>query len=282
MKVAIAGRGWMAVRGAMLVDALIAAGAVDASIEVVRNRNDDGIDTWLPSLAGLAAARGWPVHERAEQARLTADDMLISLQHDRIVDCSSLSGAAAYNLHFANLPRYRGSLTSSLPIRHGRTNAGVTLHVLVSKVDAGPVIATRVFELPSFCTAYDLYRLYHAHGFELLKENIEPLLRRAVTAVPQDDAAATTFYRSAIDFADADITDFERPAWQVRDWVRSLIFPPAQYPTYRDMKVQSCYTLSFSIDNPSKPGTVLHSDPDLAIVACQEDLICLEFVPPVA
>jgi methionyl-tRNA formyltransferase len=278
MRVAIAGRGWMAVRAARLLAALVAANALDARIEVVRNGNDTGEDSWLPSLAGFAAARGWSVHDRAERAGLSADDLLLSLQHDRIVDCAALGGAAAYNLHFAHLPRYRGSLTSALPIRHGEAKVGVTLHVLVPEVDAGPIIAKRAFELPPFCTAYGLYRLYHAHGFELLKENLEPLLSGDVMAVPQDDAAATTFYRSAIDFADTDLTDFDRTAAEVRDWLRSLIFPPSQHPTFQGRKVGGCYTLTCSSIKPEPPGTVIQCEPDLAIVACREGLVCLEFV----
>jgi methionyl-tRNA formyltransferase len=277
MRVAIAGRGWMAVRAARLLAALAAANALDARIEVVRNRNDPGEDSWLPSLAALAAARGWPTHDRAERAGLGAEDVLLSLQHDRIVNCAALGGAAAYNLHFAHLPRYRGSLTSALPIRHGAAQVGVTLHVLVAEVDAGPVIATRAFELPPFCTAYDLYRLYHAYGFELLKENLEPLLRGDAVAVPQDDNAATTFYRSGIDFTDTDLTDFDASATEVRDWVRSLIFPPAQHPMFLGRKVGACYALNCSSINAKPPGTVIHFEPDLAMVACRADLVCLEF-----
>lgn len=278
MRVAIAGRGWMAVRVARLMAALAAADVVDARIEVIRNRNDTGEDSWLPSLAALAAARGWPAHGRAEWAGLGAEDVLLSLQHDRIVDCAALGGAAAYNLHFAYLPRYRGSLTSALPIRHGDAQVGVTLHVLAPEVDAGPIIATRAFEVPSFCTAYDLYRLYHAYGFELLKENLQSLLRGDIVAVPQDDEAATTFYRTAIDFADADLTDFDRTAAEVRDWVRSLIFPPSQLPTFQGQKVRGCYTLACSSAKAEPPGTLIHFDPELAIVACRGDAVCLEFL----
>jgi methionyl-tRNA formyltransferase len=279
MRVVIAGQGWMAVRAARLLAALVAANDLDARIEVVRNRNDTGEDSWLPSLVGLAAARGLTVHDRAERAGLGLGDVLISLQHDRIVDCAALGDAAAYNLHFAHLPHYRGSLTSALPIRHGETQVGVTLHVLVPEVDSGPVIAQRAFELPPFCTAYDLYQLYHAYGFELLKENLEALLSGNVVAVPQDDAAATTFYRSAIDFADRDLTDFDRTAAEVRDWLRSLIFPPSQYPTFRGRKVGGCYTLTYSSIKPEPSGTVIHAEPDLAVVVCRDGLVCLEFVP---
>jgi len=279
MRVLIAGRGWMAVRTARLLAGLVAASDLDVRLEVVRNRNDTGEQSWLPSLVAFAVARDWPIHERAEQASLGPGDLLISLQHDRIVDCTRLGGASAYNLHFAYLPHYRGSLTSALPIRHGETQVGVTLHVLVAAVDSGPVIAQRAFEIPPFCAAYDLYRLYHAYGFELLKEHLEALLSGDVAAVPQDEAAATTFFRSAIDFADADLRDFDRTATEVRDWLRSLIFPPSQYPTFRARKIEGCYALNWSSMKPEPPGTVIHEEPDLVIVACREGLVGVEFLP---
>jgi len=281
MIIALAGKGWIAVRTARLLAALIAVQRLDATIEVVRNRDDTGRDTWLPSLASLAAQRGWRVHDTPGEAGLGPGDIFLSLQYDRIVDCAALGGAAAYNLHFANLPRYRGSLTSALPIRHGETQAGVTLHVLAQEVDAGPVIASRTFELPPFYTAYDLYRAYHAYGFDLLRDNVQALLGGAVQATPQDDAAATTFYRSAIDFSDVELDDFCRDAEQVRDWCRSLIFPPVQYPTYRGRRIGSCSAVDWETgsDSGSEPGTVVYADPEQVVVRCGKGEVWLELLP---
>ncbi|AVT32024.1 hypothetical protein C6361_23975 [Plantactinospora sp. BC1] len=276
MRVAIGGRGWLPVRAARLLGSLVAAGALEARIEVVRNDGDPGRDTWMPSLAALAQRRGWRVHRTAETAGLGPRDVFLSLQHDVIVDCARLGGAAAYNLHFALLPHYRGSLTSLLPIRRGESRVGVTLHVLAPSVDAGPVIATRAFELPPFTTAYDLFQTYHRYGFELLKEHLEALLHGTVTATAQDDSAATTFYRSSVDFTDLEVSDFDRDAEQVRDWCRSLIFPPIQLPTYRGRRVGSCYVLRWN-GVAAAPGTVLDEDPDQVVVACRRDLVCLEF-----
>jgi methionyl-tRNA formyltransferase len=281
MIIAIAGKGWIAVRTARLLAAMIGVRRLDAAIEVVRNRDDTGTDSWLPSLARLADQRGWPVHQKPGGAGLGPGDIFLSLQYDRIVDCPALGGAAAYNLHFANLPRYRGSLTSSLPIRHGETEAGVTLHELVQEVDAGPVIASRTFELPPFYTAYDLYLAYHQYGFDLLKDSLPALLSGDVRATPQDDTLATSFRRSAIDFSDAELGDFCRDAEQVRDWLRSLIFPPAQYPTYRGRQIGSCSVVDWDVASSTgeAPGTVVYQDEDQAVVKCGKGEVWLEFLP---
>jgi methionyl-tRNA formyltransferase len=280
MKIAIAGKGWIAVRTARLLAAMIAATRMEGSIVVVRNRDDTGTDSWLPSLVALAVRRGWTVYDSPAQAKLGPADIFLSMQYDRIVDCAALGGAAAYNLHFAHLPRYRGSLTSALPIRHGETEVGVTLHVLVQEVDAGPVIASRAFELPPFYSAYDLYLAYHEYGFDLLKDNVHALLTGAVVATPQDDAAATTFYRTAIDFSDLELDDFDRDAEQARDWCRSLIFPPAQYPTYNGRWIQSCCAVDWGADNgPTAPGTVIYQDSDQVVIKCSKGEILLELMP---
>ncbi|MGW4209314.1 formyltransferase family protein [Lentzea sp. NPDC004789] len=281
MRVVVAGKGWLAVRGARLLAALIAVSGRDAVVEVVRNRSESGRDTWLPSLVALAERRGWPVHDRLEKAELGPGDMFLSLQHDRVVDCAALGGAAAYNLHFAALPRYRGSLAAALPVRHGETAVGVTLHVLVQKVDAGPIIARRTFPLPVFSSAYDLYRAYHDHGFELFKEHAAALLDGAVQAEPQDEALATVFSRKAIDFSDSELTDLDRDVDEVRDWCRSLIFPPEQYPTYRGRLIASCFSLRWGRDGVGgySPGTVVHEDPDQVILSCRSGELGLEFVP---
>lgn len=281
MRVLVAGRGWLAVRGAKAVQATTGLLGLDVTLEVARNRNDDGRDDWLPSLVALAMRAGWPVHDRVEAAALGPADVLMSLQHDRVVDCDALAGAAAYNLHFAALPRYRGSLSAALPVRHGEPTVGVTLHVLTPVVDAGPVIETRVFPLPAFTSAYELYREYHAHGFELLAAHLPDLLCGTVKASPQDETQATTFLRSAIDFADRELTDFDRDAVQVRNWCRSLIFPPEQFPTYRGREIVSCYLPAPGCrpHEARPPGTELYADADQVVVACARGEICLELGP---
>lgn len=280
MIIAVAGKGWMAVRAARLLAALVEVQRLDAAIEVVSTRDDTGEDSWLPSLVALATSRGWRVHNTLAEANLGPEDVFLSLQYDKIVRCADLGGAAAYNLHFAPLPRYRGSLTSSLTIRRGDTQTGVTLHRLVKEVDAGPIIAARTFEVPEFYTAYDLYRAYHDYGFDLVKDNMQALLSGAVTATPQDEAAATAFNRTAIDFNDTQLDDFDLDAERVRDWCRSLIFPPTQYPVYDGRLIRSCSVVDW--DNgvsASAAGTVLYKDPDQVVIACRTGGVWLELLP---
>jgi methionyl-tRNA formyltransferase len=279
MRIAVGGKGWLAVRTTRLLSALVEAGTFDAAIEVVLNRDDPGHDTWLPSLAAAAADCGWKTHRRVEEAGLDSGDVFLSLQYDRIVNCSALGGVRTYNLHFARVPYYRGSLTSVWPIRNGDRLAGVTLHILTQGIDAGPIVASATFEIPVFFTAYDLYRAYHAHGFELLTKNLDVLVTGQHEAVPQDDEAATVYVRSSVDFSDVTVSDFDHSAEQVRDYCRSLIFPPAQYPTFGGRPVAACTALAWDNASQLPPGTVVADDPAQVLVACRSGLVCLEYAP---
>jgi methionyl-tRNA formyltransferase len=279
MRIAVGGKGWIAVRTTRLLSALVEAGTFDATIEVVLNRDDPGHDTWLPSLAAAAAEQGWKTHPRVEEAGLDSGDVFLSLQYDRIVKCSALDGVRLYNLHFARVPYYRGSLTSVWPIRNGDQLAGVTLHILTQGIDAGPVVASATFEIPAFFTAFDLYCAYHAHGFELLTQNLDAVVTGQHQAIAQDDEAAAVYVRSSVDFSDVTLSDFDQPAEQVRDYCRSLIFPPAQYPTFGGRPVAGCTALPWDNSSQLPPGTIVADDHAQALVACRTGLVCFEYAP---
>lgn len=278
MRVAIAGKGPVAVRTARLLAALHAAGLTPAELHIVPDGGDDGRDGWLPSLAGLARERGWPVQPSVAACGLGPGDLLLSLQHDRILDVASLAGVRAYNLHFAELPGYRGVHTSIWPLRNGERTAAVTLHELTDTVDGGPVVARRRFELPPFATARDLYAAAHAHGFELLKDELGRVLAGPVPAAAQDEAEACTYTRAELDLTDVELRDFTGTAEHVRDRCRSLIFPPFQLPRFRGHPVRACFALPWATGAPA--GTVLSATTDEILVACGTDALVLEVAAP--
>jgi hypothetical protein len=100
-----------------------------------------------------------------------------------------------------------------------------------------------------------------------------------VTSTPQDEAGATLFKRGAIDFGDAALERFDLPVEQVRDWCRSLIFPPTQYPTFRGRPIASCYAMEFTGD-PLASGTVIHESGDFVLAACSDGVLALELLTP--
>lgn len=277
MRVVIAGRGWAAIRTAKLIS-LISECDQPATIECIPIRDDDRTQQWLPSLRAVATQHGWRIYSSVTHAQLTSDDVLISVQFDRIIRKFELNGARAYNVHFSLLPQYRGMYTSYWPVRNGETKVGVTLHELSESVDAGPIIDQHIFPLPEFWSAYDLYTAFHGHAFMLIKQNVRGLLTNSCVAQAQDERQASYYNRRSVDFEAVEQMTFDASATSVRDRCRALIFPPAQYPTFEGRRVRDCYAMHDGLKADGPPGTVVARLPHEALVRCQPGLICFEFL----
>jgi methionyl-tRNA formyltransferase len=276
MKMVIAGRGWLAVRGARLFAMLAHLQPGGARLVCVPTASDGVEPTWRPSLREEARANGWPCVDRIAEAGLGPSDLLLSLQFDRIVHDAELGGARALNLHFSLLPRHRGSLSCFWPIAARDEVAGVTLHELTAEVDAGPIIAARSFPLPTFVTAGQLYRLFHSHGFELLAEQAEAVLTGTYPTRRQPAGGPPAHRRRDVEFTSLEITDFDRPAAAVRDSCLALVFPEFQVPTFRGRPVEQAYALP-SGRTGHAVGDVVAQTERSALVRCADALVCFEF-----
>lgn len=276
MNVVIAGRGWLAVRGARLFAMLTQVGPGDGQVVCVPAATDGAEPPWRPSLREEARVNGWRCVDRVADAGLAPSDVLLSLQFDRLISGADLAGARALNLHFALLPRHRGSLSCYWPIAGRDEQAGVTLHELTAEVDAGPIVAARSFPLPTFLTAGQLYRLFHSHGFELLAQQAEAILAGTYAARPQPAAGQPAHRRRDVDFTLREITGFDRPAAEVRDSCLALIFPEFQVPTFRGRPVHHAYALPAGRDGHTV-GEVVAQTERSVLVRCTDGLVCLEF-----
>lgn len=106
---------------------------------------------WFASVAALAAARGvravTPVDPAAPQwlaqIRTLAPDYLLSFYYRAMLPPHLLALArwGALNMHGSLLPRYRGRAPVNWAIARGETQTGATLHYMVARPDAGPIVA---------------------------------------------------------------------------------------------------------------------------------------------
>jgi methionyl-tRNA formyltransferase len=70
-------------------------------------------------------------------------------------------GYGAYNFH-PGPPEYPGWAPSHFAIYDGAREFGATAHVMIERVDAGPIIATERFAIPSDVSAHGLQELAYA------------------------------------------------------------------------------------------------------------------------
>jgi len=110
-------------------------------------------------------------------------DILGLLQEERITHILSVQSSIiftkeiieyvnrqAFNLHLAPLPDYRGWHSASHAILNEEENFGSTMHRIVERVDAGPLILAKYFQIPPDVDVSFLYFLSEIAGIEIFAE----------------------------------------------------------------------------------------------------------------
>jgi len=112
---------------------------------------------------------------------------------------------ATINLHPSKLPSWRGSSPGQFVLLSGETKSALSLIRVTSKLDSGPIIAQKEFEVESNWTSLD----YYQHSFALASRNVPDWINNHFQGVaiekPQPSTSPTPLARK-IKKADAFIS----------------------------------------------------------------------------
>lgn len=114
---------------------------------------------------------------RAAMERSGAE-LIVSFHFDQILNSDSIAAAAkgGVNVHVALLPRHRGPVPTLHALLDDTPAFGVTVHRLVPRIDAGPILAQAALDLPDHCiTGLTAARLLHQHAVGLLHDVLATL-----------------------------------------------------------------------------------------------------------
>ncbi|MBJ9975037.1 bifunctional UDP-4-amino-4-deoxy-L-arabinose formyltransferase/UDP-glucuronic acid oxidase ArnA [Pseudomonas sp. S75] len=210
-----------------------------------------------------------------ERIKSLAPDFLFSFYYRQLLGEPILACATrgAFNLHGSLLPRYRGRAPGNWAIIQGETQTGVTLHRMVNRADAGPILAQYPVAIARTDTGLLLHQKLRAAAADLLRDNLPLLASGALTEVLQDEAQASYYgRRSAAD----GIIDWTRPANQLYDLIRAVThpYPGAFCPAgAHKLIIWDADVLPGNLGQA--PGTVLSADP--LRIACGEDSLVVRF-----
>ena len=146
-----------------------------------------------------------PITAVEQFTALEADELarsrLIAFATPMIVPAQVLDGLGfcAYNFH-PGPPRYPGWAPAHFALYERASEFGATAHVVVEKVDAGPIVSAVRFPIPPQIDAAGLEGLAYGHLARMFRNLAEPLARaRFPTSrgIPENIRAAPTA-RSAI------------------------------------------------------------------------------------
>ncbi len=181
--------------------------------------------------------------EALEQLQNLNADFLVVVAYGKILPQEILSSTkiGAINVHPSLLPKHRGASPIQSAILTGDTETGVTIMLMDTEIDHGPILAQETIALTGIETAETLLDRSAVIGAPLLADTLKKFASGEITPIEQDHAQATfcqtlTKEEARIDWAQsARIIDqkirgyYPWPvAWTTFDDKRVKIFPPVQ------------------------------------------------------
>src|SRR5207247_4870107 len=87
--------------------------------------------------------------EFIEQVRTIAPDLIVSVAAPEIFkpDLLGIPRLGCINMHSGRLPAYRGMMPTFWQMLRGEPAVTITVHRMAEKLDAGDVLATRLFAI---------------------------------------------------------------------------------------------------------------------------------------
>jgi methionyl-tRNA formyltransferase len=264
--IVIAGKNNIAVR------ALHYARLCDLDVSVVLNKTDNGVDGWQKSLCKYAKDNNINILS-LDQAYNEAK-IFISLEFDLLVRPDKFDNENLFNIHFSNLPKYKGMYTSIWPIINNEKVGGVTLHKIDNGIDTGDVLSRSLFDINAVYRSRDLYRVYLEKSFELFKLNLSSILNGSFEIKAQDKIDSSYYSKSSIDFSRLSI-NFNASAYEVMKLIYAFSFREYQMPVVFGKSIAEVEIL----DDRSKlkPGSLIAESENSMIVSTIDYNVMLYF-----
>jgi methionyl-tRNA formyltransferase len=188
-------------------------------------------EIWWRPCRELAHQHGIAVFETAAfdaawQARIAAMQpaILYSFFYRNLLPAALLNIAplGSFNLHASLLPKYRGRSPVNWMIINGEREAGVTLHHMIARADAGDIVAQRAVEIAEDDTALTLYRKLVPLGAAIIREYHPLIVSGLAPRRAQNLSAGSYFGRRQPE--DGRI-DWNWPARRIFNLVRGVTHP---------------------------------------------------------
>ncbi len=165
------------------------------------------------------------VKEKIEEIR---PDLIVTASYSKIVpdEIINIPEKGCINVHPSLLPKHRGPSPLQQTILEGDEKTGVTIMLMDSQIDHGPILAQTEIETKPRETASELHNRLAEIGGELLLKTIPQWMAGEIKAVPQNDKAAT--YTKIIKREDGEI-DWQNTPEEIERKIRAFSPWPGAY-----------------------------------------------------
>ena len=178
----------------------------------------------------------------------------------------SLPKFGCINVHPSLLPRHRGPSPVANAILCGDELTGVTIMLMDTKVDAGPILAQRKVGISSMDTTGSLSDKLAEAGAGLLLETLPKWVGCELKPQPQDESQAT--YSRLITSGDGEI-DWHLSALELWRMVRAYNPWPGCYTWYRGRRLKIHRAIPLARETTGEVGEVVAvpEEPGVGVVS---------------
>jgi methionyl-tRNA formyltransferase len=230
--------------GVRCLAAMLARG-VDVSL-VVTHRDNPQETIWFASVAELAARNGIPViapenpnaPDVVAHIRSAHPDFLFSFYYRAMLGAELLEipVKGALNMHGSLLPKYRGRVPINWAIIRGESETGATLHYMLAKPDAGPIVDQMSVPILPDDTALDVFRKVTCAGEIVLYRSLPGLLSGTAAAREQNLAEGNYFGGRK---PEDGVVHWQKRAKEIHDLVRAVAPPyPGAWASLNGQRVK--------------------------------------------
>lgn len=160
-----------------------------------------------------------------------------------------------FNLHASLLPDYRGAAPINWAIMQGESETGVTTFFLEKEIDTGKIIFQEKQPIAPDDTAGTLYERLMQQGAQLVLRTVAAIAAGSYPQLPQPDVQegkeAPKLFRETC------AIDWNRPAAEIRNFVRGLSPYPAAWTTLNGLtcKLFEVSAVDLGMEGTSAVGT---------------------------
>jgi len=180
------------------------------------------------------------------------------------------------NSHFSLLPRWRGADPITFAILNGDTETGVSLMLIVEKLDEGPLLAQERLPITPTTTTPELTQKLVHLSHKLLSETLLPYMGGQLTPWPQDPNIKPSYSRKLT--KEDGIIDWEKSAERIEREIRAFIEWPKSRTTIAGKEV--IITHAHAVEASGQPGDIQIKNKQL-LVFTSEKALAIDRLKPV-
>jgi methionyl-tRNA formyltransferase len=226
------------------------------------------------------------ITEAKKELEKISPDLIILSAYGKILpkEILNIPKYGCLNIHPSLLPKYRGSSPIQMAILNGDKKTGITIILMVEKMDEGPVLASKEYKIKPNVTYKELEKELAELGGKVLVDTIPKWIKKRIKPRSQDNSKA--IYTKILTREDG-VVDWKKPAEFIERQVRAFNPWPGTFCNYQQSeKTQKMKILEANVLKQTKHGpfgppgkTFLAPDDKIAVQTGKDFLIITKLQP---